>query len=174
MGGYRVMQYMHLCCSPQSRLHFEVACGERLGCTCTCRTTMMSACLSQGCLVHSWLRKAQPCLTAGSAVAHQAASCHQSSCRFFAGSILPSLSGCGCRLLPCMFCPCRVFNTTYGGNWRTPDTKNRGTWPETRQGWELAWALEAKLSITAWGDMDLDARDQQCAKHRNYTSSDYI
>lgn len=61
---------------------------------------------------------------------------------------------------------CRVFKTTYGGNWRIPDTKNRGTWPKTRQGWELVWALQRKLSLTAWGgNMSLDDRDEQCKQY---------
>lgn len=61
----------------------------------------------------------------------------------------------------------RVFKTTYGGNWRIPDKTNRGNWPKTQQGWDMVWALEAKLSQTAWGDMDLDTRNEQCQKYKN-------
>jgi hypothetical protein len=67
-----------------------------------------------------------------------------------------------CRAYNCLH---RVFKTTYGGNWRIPNTTNRGTWPTTQQGYELVWTLEAKLSVTAWGDMDLQKREWQCAKY---------
>lgn len=62
---------------------------------------------------------------------------------------------------------CRVFKATYGagGDWRVPNTGYRGTWPVLEQGRALIGALEAKLSVTAWGDMNLTTRAEQCKQY---------
>jgi hypothetical protein len=61
---------------------------------------------------------------------------------------------------------CRVFKATYpGGDWRIPSTGYRGVWPILKQGRALIGALEAKLSVTAWGDTNLTTQAEQCKQY---------
>jgi hypothetical protein len=60
---------------------------------------------------------------------------------------------------------CRVFKGTYSGDWHVPNTGNRGYWPSLPRGHELMGALEEKLSVTAWGDMNLTTRLEQCKQY---------